>query len=153
MRHILGSLCSLNRSSSSTFCLWGVILLSAWINTQLYLPFSEIQPFSGFTFNSLSSFPSAAISHPRCWKPASCSAGFQDLNQNFWHSVHNAGWGFLLLAFFESPFEVWYVVLWRSLCILKILHSFPNDFLLCLAYIIHQHFKMWAVNHIEDTLI
>lgn len=115
MRHILGSLCSLNSSSSSTFCFWGVILLSTCINTQLYLPSSKIQPFSGFTFNSLSSFPSAAISHPRCWKPASCSAGFQDLNQNIWHSVHNAGCGFLLLAFFEFPFEVQYVVLWRSL--------------------------------------
>ena len=96
MRHFLGSLCSLSTSSSSTFRLWGVILLSAYINTQLYLPSSKIQPFSGFTFNSLSGFPSAAILHPRCWKPASCSAGFQDLNQNFWHSVPNAGCGFLL---------------------------------------------------------
>lgn len=54
---------------------------------QLYLPFSKIRSSSGLTFKSLSGFPSAAVSHPRCWKAASCSAGFRDLNQNFWHSV------------------------------------------------------------------
>lgn len=146
MRRIMGSLCSWSTSSSSTSRLWGVILLSICLNTQLYLPSSKIQPFSGFTFNSLPGSPSAAISHPRCWKPASCSAGFQDLNHNFWHSVQNAGCGFLLFGLLWV--SVWSMVCCSVMivvsCILNILHSFPNDFLLCLACIIHQHFRMWA---------
>lgn len=99
----MSSLCSLSTSSNSTSHLWGIIMLSPWI-IQLYQPFLKTQPSSALTFNSFSGFPSAAVSHPRCWKPASCSAGFQDLNQNFWHSIHIAHW-----ALFSS------VLLWVSI--------------------------------------
>lgn len=92
----MSSLCSLSTRSNSTSCLWGIIMFSSCI-IQLYLPFLKTQPSSGLTFNSLSGFPSAVVSCPRCWKPASCSAGFQDLNENFWHSIHVAHCGSLLL--------------------------------------------------------
>lgn len=137
----MGSLCSWSTSSSTTFHLWGVILSSICINTQSYLPSSKIQPFSGFTFNSFPGSPSPAILHPRWWKPASCSAGLKDLNHNFWHSVQNAGRGFLLfgLLWVSGWSTVCCSVMIIVSCILKILHSFPNDSLLCLACIIHQN--------------
>lgn len=125
----MSSLCSLSTSSNSTSHLWGIIMFSPCI-IQLYLSFSKIQPSSGLTFNSLSGFPSAAVSRPRCWKPASCSAGFQDLNQNFWHSVHIAHCGSLLF-WPRVSLRLQRAVLFRGehcSVVLKVLHYFPNDF-------------------------
>lgn len=125
----MSSLCSLSTSSNSTSHLWGIIMFSPCI-IQLYLSFSKIQPSSGLTFNSLSGFPSAAVSRPRCWKPASCSAGFQDLNQNFWHSVHIAHCGSLLFWPRVSLRLQRAVLFCGEHCsvVLKVLHYFPNDF-------------------------
>lgn len=148
MRHISSSLCSLSTSSNSTSRLWGIIMLSPCI-IQLYHPFLKTQPSSGLTFNSLSGFPSAAVSRPRCWKPASYSAGFQDLNQNFWHSIHVAHCGSLLLwppVSLSLDCSVLFFGEHWSWC-WGFFTPFPET-LLCFACIIHQHFRMWAENNI-----
>lgn len=138
MRQSLECLCSLSTSLSNTFHLWGTIMLYRSINTLLYFSSSKIHPFSGFTFNSLPSFPSAAILHPRCWKLASCSAGFQDLNQNFWHSVHNVGCVVHLFWTSSSPHLKYSMLFSDDCCIMQIEDSsLLSQWLFHLPYMYH----------------